>query len=208
MLCADEPTSGLDSFTAITVIQSLYRLTRGVHHTTVISSIHQPRADVFRMFDGVLLLSKGGHAIYFGPTRNIVTYFAMLGYDCPSDSNPADYFVDLSSIDARTAASLASSKQRVLDLSAAFSEQRELDLEAPHHAHGAHQGNRARGSSIDTDGSDIPAHAHVSKNHLVAFRRSWLIQVYFLQDRFFRNTMRDAMSSLGGLMQAGILGKY
>lgn len=101
VLCADEPTSGLDSFTAITVVEALHRLTRGPHHTTVIASVHQPRADVFHMFDAVLLLSKGGHAIYCGTTGAMVGYFRNLGYDCPVNSNPADYYVDLSSVDTQ-----------------------------------------------------------------------------------------------------------
>lgn len=106
VLCADEPTSGLDSFTAITVIESLHRLTRESgsgrrSQATVICSIHQPRADVFHKFDAVLILSKGGHAVFCGTTDSLINYFSDLGYRCPDTSNPADYFVDLSSIELK-----------------------------------------------------------------------------------------------------------
>lgn len=122
MLCADEPTSGLDSFTAITVIEALYRLTRGAHHTTVVASIHQPRADVFHMFDAVLLLSKGGHAVYCGTTKAMVSYFQQLGFDCPVNSNPADYYVDISSVDSQSPAHLEQSRARVAGLVNSFNE--------------------------------------------------------------------------------------
>jgi hypothetical protein len=67
----------------------------------VICSIHQPRADVFHKFDAVLILSKGGHAVFCGTTDSLINYFSDLGYRCPDTSNPADYFVDLSSIELK-----------------------------------------------------------------------------------------------------------
>ena len=88
--------------------------------TTVISSIHQPRADVFHLFDAVLLLSRGGHPVYCGPTSRMVSYFAALGHACPADSNPADYFVDVSSVDARDAHSWRESRARVTALVESF----------------------------------------------------------------------------------------
>ena len=51
IIFADEPTSGLDSFQALKVMQLLKDLTRLGH--TVITSIHQPRASVYAMFDEV-----------------------------------------------------------------------------------------------------------------------------------------------------------
>jgi ABC-type multidrug transport system ATPase subunit len=94
----DEPTSGLDSFTALTVVESL-KVCAKERNTTVICSIHQPRFDVFQLFDSVLLLSSGGHVIYHGPTTEMIHYFEGVGYVCPIEVNPADYFIDLSSID-------------------------------------------------------------------------------------------------------------
>ena len=113
VLCADEPTSDLDSFTAETVMEALAHLTRNSRHTTIICSIHQPRADVFAMFDSVLLLTRGGRTAYCGRTDGIVAYFSDMGFVCPSDSNPADYFVDLVSIDHRSTRSETNDKARV-----------------------------------------------------------------------------------------------
>lgn len=111
VLCADEPTSGLDSFTAITVIECLKSMCQR-RKTTVVCSIHQPRADIFHMFDDVLLLTKGGHTIYCGSTKEMVPFFAKIGYICPVDANPADFFIDLSSIDILAQQRSKSSKEQ------------------------------------------------------------------------------------------------
>ncbi|GAM21181.1 hypothetical protein SAMD00019534_043560, partial [Acytostelium subglobosum LB1] len=95
VLFLDEPTSGLDSFTAHNLVQTLLSLSR--QQKTIICTIHQPRPDIFQMFDYVLLLSKG-RVVYFGPTKTIVEHFASLGHICPDDVNPSDFFLDLITI--------------------------------------------------------------------------------------------------------------
>lgn len=201
MLCADEPTSGLDSFTAITVVEALFRLSRGTHHTTVISSIHQPRADVFHMFDAVLLLSKGGQAIYCGTTKAMVNYFKRLGFDCPKNSNPADYFVDLSSIDTRSTDEVHASRARVDKLVDSFNEfQMRMTLSV------------ASMRSEDLIPSPKMKEKRSRKEAFFAtvepmeYRASWNAQVYYLVGRFFRNNFRDLFGALGSLMQAIVLG--
>ncbi|XP_018420537.1 PREDICTED: ATP-binding cassette sub-family G member 8 [Nanorana parkeri] len=99
ILILDEPTSGLDSFTAHNLVITLSRLARG--NRLVLLSIHQPRSDIFQLFDLVLLLSSGS-TIYSGTAKDMVQYFTSIGYPCPRYSNPADFYVDLTSIDQRT----------------------------------------------------------------------------------------------------------
>ncbi|KAM4694208.1 ATP-binding cassette sub-family G member 8 [Discoglossus pictus] len=98
ILILDEPTSGLDSFTAHNLVITLSRLARG--NRLVLLSIHQPRSDIFQLFDLVLLLSSGA-TIYSGTAKDMVQYFSSIGYPCPRYSNPADFYVDLTSIDRR-----------------------------------------------------------------------------------------------------------
>ncbi|KAG8443621.1 hypothetical protein GDO86_008969 [Hymenochirus boettgeri] len=98
ILILDEPTSGLDSFTAHNLVITLSRLARG--NRLVLLSIHQPRSDIFQLFDLVLLLSSGD-TIYSGTAKDMVAYFTTIGYPCPRYSNPADFYVDLTSIDHR-----------------------------------------------------------------------------------------------------------
>ncbi|XP_068597738.1 ATP-binding cassette sub-family G member 8 [Brachionichthys hirsutus] len=99
ILILDEPTSGLDSFTAHNLVITLSRLARG--NRLVLLSVHQPRSDIFQLFDLVVLMSSGS-AIYCGGARDMVPYFTALGYPCPRYCNPSDFYVDLISIDRRS----------------------------------------------------------------------------------------------------------
>eukprot|EP00123_Amoebidium_parasiticum_P009578 comp19566_c0_seq1/m.22975 comp19566_c0_seq1/g.22975 ORF comp19566_c0_seq1/g.22975 comp19566_c0_seq1/m.22975 type:complete len:1015 (-) comp19566_c0_seq1:143-3187(-) len=92
ILFLDEPTSGLDSHNAYVVVDCLSRLAKH-DMTTVIMTIHQPRSNIYRLFDKLLLLA-GGEMAYFGLASQASNYFAGIGYRCPSDYNPADFFID------------------------------------------------------------------------------------------------------------------
>lgn len=89
ILILDEPTSGLDSFTAHNLVKTLSRLAKG--NRLVLISIHQPRSDIFGLFDLVLLMTSGT-TIYLGAAQHMVQYFTAVGHPCPRYSNPADYY--------------------------------------------------------------------------------------------------------------------
>ncbi len=57
-LCLDEPTSGLDSVTSLTLVQTLKDLAK--QGVTIIAVLHQPKYDIFQLFDNVLLLGMYG----------------------------------------------------------------------------------------------------------------------------------------------------
>lgn len=88
LLFLDEPTSGLDTHTAWQVVSLLRDLTRSGH--TVITTIHQPSSNMFRLFDDLLVLAEG-RVLYFGPAKQMCSYFACHGYTCPPETNPADF---------------------------------------------------------------------------------------------------------------------
>jgi ATP-binding cassette subfamily G (WHITE) protein 8 (sterolin 2) len=88
----DEPTSGLDSTTAHYIMKTLLNVAK--KGRTVICTIHQPRSDIFHMFDQIMLLCKGRNC-YFGPANNMVSYFTEIGYICPTYCNPADFACNL-----------------------------------------------------------------------------------------------------------------
>lgn len=92
LLLLDEPTSGLDSFAAKTVVEGLRRL--AFTGRTIVCSIHQPSAEIFRLFDDLCLLAQGQVA-YQGPAHLAVTHFEGLGYAFPKYINPADYMMKL-----------------------------------------------------------------------------------------------------------------
>ena len=65
---------------------------KAVSGRTIIFSIHQPPAELFQLFDLLLLLSEG-KCIYYGPADLSVAYFSQFGFTCPEYSNPADFFL-------------------------------------------------------------------------------------------------------------------
>ncbi|GMH77464.1 hypothetical protein TL16_g07419 [Triparma laevis f. inornata] len=93
-LILDEPTSGLDATTSLQLIQSLKSLA-SKHNRTVITTIHQPRAEIFDMFNNVVLLGKGGGVVYSGEREFAASYlnkFSSLNLN--SYDNPADFVID------------------------------------------------------------------------------------------------------------------
>jgi len=64
LLFLDEPTSGLDSTTAMEVVGALKEVARlGVN---VVAVLHQPRFELFALFDDLLLLAPGGKTAFLG----------------------------------------------------------------------------------------------------------------------------------------------
>jgi ABC-type multidrug transport system ATPase subunit len=90
ILFLDEPTSGLDSFNAQKLVKLLVDFAS--QGKTVISTIHQPNSDTFKIFPKFLLMMDG-HTIYQGKTMASVDYFNRIGYCVPEYSNPSDYYL-------------------------------------------------------------------------------------------------------------------
>lgn len=96
LVMLDEPTSGLDSTAALSVVKGLKELAAKGH--TVIASIHQPGSALYALFGNVIVLA-GGHLAYFGPALDVVGHFSRIGYSCPPLFNPAEYVLDVTSLD-------------------------------------------------------------------------------------------------------------
>ena len=76
-------------------------------------SIHQPRSSIYQLFDQLILLAEG-RLVYGGPAgKQSVEYFSKLNFKCPSLYNPADYFLDIVSVDNRTEKDENLSKKRI-----------------------------------------------------------------------------------------------
>ncbi|MEN8228044.1 MAG: ATP-binding cassette domain-containing protein [Bacteroidota bacterium] len=73
VLFVDEPTSGLSSVDSEMVMNLLReQVFKG---KLVIVNIHQPSSDLYKMFDRVIFLDKGGYQIYYGNPSEAVVYF-------------------------------------------------------------------------------------------------------------------------------------
>lgn len=88
LLFLDEFSSGLDAFTAKKVAEILQDLAHSGR--TIVSTIHQPSAELFFMFDDLLLLAEG-QTVYYGPVKGVVPYFEKIGYKIPQYTNPIDW---------------------------------------------------------------------------------------------------------------------
>jgi ABC-type multidrug transport system ATPase subunit/ABC-type multidrug transport system permease subunit len=127
----DEPTSGLDARAASIVM----RVIRKVANTgrTIICTIHQPSAELFFMFDDLLLLQRGGFEVFYGELGpkciNLLEYLPTLPNisPCPPGMNPASWMLDsLQGFD-----SMSSEPGAVLDSSKIKSEKSTVVAKVP-----------------------------------------------------------------------------
>ena len=73
VLFLDEPTSGLSSADTEKVINLLKEQT--LKGKLIIVNIHQPSSDVYKLFDRLWLLDRGGYPVFDGNPIDAVTYF-------------------------------------------------------------------------------------------------------------------------------------
>ncbi|MCD4793178.1 MAG: ATP-binding cassette domain-containing protein [Bacteroidales bacterium] len=73
VLIVDEPTSGLSSMDSDMVMNLLKE--QAIKGKLVIVNIHQPSSDIYKLFDSLLMMDKGGHPVYYGNPVDAVTYF-------------------------------------------------------------------------------------------------------------------------------------
>jgi ABC-type multidrug transport system ATPase subunit len=76
VLFVDEPTSGLSSHDSEKVMLLLKE--QAVKGRLVIVNIHQPFSDIYKLFDQVMILDKGGYIIYKGNPIDAIVYFKTL----------------------------------------------------------------------------------------------------------------------------------
>lgn len=98
LLFLDEPTSGLDSQSAWAIMYFLRQLADSGQ--AILCTIHQPSAELFQVFDRLLLLQKGGQTVYFGDlgphSSTVIRYFEAHGSrPCLPDENPAEFMLDV-----------------------------------------------------------------------------------------------------------------
>ncbi|KAK9503006.1 hypothetical protein O3M35_011671 [Rhynocoris fuscipes] len=93
VLFLDEPTSGLDNVST----SNLLRILRSLAHQgrTIVCTIHQPSASLFKLFDNVYVMAAG-LCVYQGATEEMVPFIKnAANLTCPTHYNPADYVIEL-----------------------------------------------------------------------------------------------------------------
>jgi len=105
LIFLDEPTSGLDASSSLSIIKLLKNLADGKR--TIVTTIHQPRTEIFRMFDKILLMDRGGRVLFLGSPYDCYEFVKGavgaerrknndLVSNCsePFVENPADLIID------------------------------------------------------------------------------------------------------------------
>ncbi|KAL4116766.1 hypothetical protein PRIC2_012218 [Phytophthora ramorum] len=94
----DEPTSGLDARSAKIIMDGVRKVADSGR--TIICTIHQPSAEVFYLFDRLLLLQRGGQTAFYGDLgencRNLIDYFENIPgvSPLPKGYNPATWMLE------------------------------------------------------------------------------------------------------------------
>ncbi|KAJ1730734.1 hypothetical protein LPJ61_002865 [Coemansia biformis] len=186
LLFLDEPTSGLDSNSSELVVE----LVKGIsaeQGIATLMTIHQPSARIFNMFDKVILMSQG-RIVYFGATSTAIEYFAGIGHQCPVHENPADYFIDLMTLDYRTDETLAKSREQIKGLADTF----ELSEK---------RGGSVSSSSVaGIDKSHLALDGEAAVAHSLP-RNNWFYEYGTLARRDWLNLLRNVPFLVGQLVQ-------
>lgn len=182
VLFLDEPTTGLDATSAFQLVRTLKALTQ--KGRIIITTIHQPRSEIWDLFDNLIILSKGS-PVFSGPIPECLPWFKDLGYQLPPFVNPAEFVIDIAAVDNRTPELEAETTARLDSLKAAWrieSEVRFPPLEGI-------------------------AEMRKRKRHLQATTHAgFLRQVRILTDRTLKVTYRDPLGMTASLLEAIIMG--
>lgn len=76
ILFVDEPTSGLSSTDSENVVALLKE--QALKGKLVMANIHQPSSELFKQFDHLLVLDRGGYPVYSGNPIESISYFKQL----------------------------------------------------------------------------------------------------------------------------------
>jgi len=185
ILFLDEPTTGLDATSAFHLIKTLKHLANTGR--TIITTIHQPRSDIFFLFDRLTLLSRSNVA-YTGTTSECLSWFdGLLPGGLQPHVNPADYLIDIVAVDNRTKEAEGESQARVNKLLVAWRAE-----------------SRSGPTAEETASEDCQALGVRPKRT----RRPapFLRQVQVLTSRTLLTTIRDPFGLVGSWSQAVFMG--
>jgi ABC-type multidrug transport system ATPase subunit len=77
ILFVDEPTSGLSSMDSEKVMHLLKK--QALKGKLVITVIHQPSSDIYKLIDRLIIMDKGGYVVFNGNPIDAITYFKKIG---------------------------------------------------------------------------------------------------------------------------------
>ena len=147
---------------------------------TVICTIHQPSSDLFQMFDRILLMTDGRVA-FLGNPADALTFFSSHGFRCPSNYNPADFFIETLAVVPGQEAACKNKTNFICDSyeSSEFRHQLEKIINEESYSNG-------KGHFFKKSINMSPYKANWLDQFRAVFRRSWLNNVRDLNLHIFR----------------------
>lgn len=186
VLFLDEPTTGLDANSAYQLVRTLkYLATKG---RTIIMTIHQPRSEIWNLFDNLILLSQGC-PLYSGPTNESLCWFEAQEFRMPQFMNPAEFLVDIAAVDNRTQELEAESTARTERLKSSWTEEGAAKF-PPIETNDTLPAPAARGMSFTTPSSNAA---------------SFIRQMQVMTSRTAKVTYRDPMGMIAASIQAVLM---
>ena len=158
LLLADEATSGLDSNMSHKVVHLIRQVVQD-RNIPALLILHQPRSSIWKLLDYVIVMAAGGHVCYFGPRQDCLPYFRNLGYLCPSETNPAEFLMDL--ISAET----SDDQSRVDGIIQAFAQGQRITVVDPYSA--------VRRDTVTTKEASSKGPLYLLRRFGALLRRSW-----------------------------------
>ncbi|XP_073973400.1 ATP-binding cassette sub-family G member 5 isoform X2 [Rhodnius prolixus] len=123
ILLIDDVTQPMDIFDTFFLVEFLrywgVGATGGVAGRIVVMCLQPPTYEILTMVSRLLMLS-GGDTMYHGPSMSLQHYFMPAHYPCPAYKNPADYYLDLVTLDDLSAEAMLESSQRVDQLGSLY----------------------------------------------------------------------------------------
>lgn len=91
LVLVDDPIHSLDSISATMVMLTLKRLSQT--GCTVVLTIQNCNAEVFRLLDKTCLMANG-KTVFFGEPLGCLEHFSNAGFPCPLLCNPSDHLIN------------------------------------------------------------------------------------------------------------------
>lgn len=197
VLFLDEPTSGLDSNSSFSVLSNVKTESEKTGRI-VVSTIHQPSFEVLSLFTKVILLAPGGRLIYDGSSADALTHFESLGFICPSRKNPADFFLDLLTLeDASQKEAHEQSMARVERLVVAY---KKVEASRKSEASSSTLTVHKKGTE-DVERLEKKKGSSVINSNHVPFANNWFQEFAILLRRAWLDLVRNKQLLIGSLAQ-------
>jgi hypothetical protein len=119
------------------------------------------------MFDDLCLMARG-ECVYMGPWADASEWFESIGHSIPVNANPAEFLVDLVSVDTSSDAKQRESETRLASLASAWAKRAKENSNA-----GTSEVGDAGLKNEGQKGVVVAKRAGVSAQFLMLLKRSW-----------------------------------